>query len=176
MWLEHFFCTKFPNILIILIFSEEIIKLSTTGYILQENLPLLNLRSPGLPQSRLAWVPPSTQLHSGLARVPTALQQSAAASRLVPDILARGGGRPTFLAWHAPTRPWNQTQPPAPTQSTLSPSTVWFCHRVCVFCLSAFFFSFFFFNLPSQHADESRCSEAALHLCLSSEACWWCRL
>ncbi len=49
------------------IISKGIIKLPTTGYNIQENLLPFNLDSPSLPQSRLAWVPPSTQLHSCLA-------------------------------------------------------------------------------------------------------------
>lgn len=132
---------------------QEILKLSKSENDLPENLFPLNLYSPSLPQSRLAWVPPSTQLHSGLAP----------STHLCNNLLGRPASSQTFLHgrrsslsrsdrnWHDHENDHNLR----PTQSTLRPSAVWFCHRVCVLCLSAFLL---------QH--ESRCVER-----LSISAC-----
>lgn len=83
----------------------------------------------------------------------TNLQQSSGTSRLVPDILAQGGGHiSVFLGVTGSDMTMKTSHnPSSPTQSSLWLSAVWFCHRVCVFCLSAFFSFFFVANtLTSQ--------------------------
>lgn len=102
-------------------------------------------------------------LHSAPLRPSTVhapLQQSAGTPRLVPDILARGGGHLTFLAWPQLTWPWNQSQPPAlpnqlsgrqPCDSAIA--SVFFCSSA-LFCRN---------TLTSQDVAGT------LHLCLSVE-------
>lgn len=60
-----------------------------------------------LPQSRLAWAPPSTQRHSGSRSSYKPLQQPAGTSCLVTDVLAQEEVDSLFLEKQELTRPLN---------------------------------------------------------------------
>lgn len=118
----------------------------------------LHLYLPGLPQSCLAWVPPSTQVHSGLAPS-TQLYINPQGHSCTQEVVICLFWRDRNLTW-----PWNQSQPPA--QPNQLSNCVILPSRLCFL-----FVCFCYFVVATHRRVEMWLG--ALHLCLSSEAFWW---
>lgn len=112
---------------------------STVNWSEVANQSPLNLLSSSLPQSRLAWVTPSTRSHSGLAP-PTRLSATICWDVPPRPRSSCTGGDELCFSQSVRNRHDHQINRNfQPTQSTLRPSAVWFCHRVCVIGLLFFF-------------------------------------